>query len=296
VDGLAAHLTARYGITVDGVARLDENVFRIDGPAWVARCFPAGARDAVEATAELLRRLATTPFPAERLAVEDPVSMLADRPVLVTEFVDGLPAPGTPRMFAAFGALLGALHARSGDTLAAGGGWHHLVPQGAPRDEIDAARTLLDRADGDPAARRTLDRELERLDDCADLPHGVVHPDLVPVNALRSPDRGLVVIDWAGSGRGPRVWSLGFLLWAAGALDLDRVGAVIDRYREHVQLTEAELDRLGGAIRARPLTIDCWSAAHGRLDWARAIKRLDRREYRAEQIADRVRQRLAKPA
>jgi hypothetical protein len=44
------------------------------------------------------------------------------------------------------------------------------------------------------------------------------------------------------------------------------------------------------------LTIDCWSAAHGRLDWARAIKRLDRREYRAEQIADRVRQRLAKPA
>jgi hypothetical protein len=61
-------------------------------------------------------------------------------------------------------------------------------------------------------------------------------------------------------------------------------------------LTEAELNRLGGAIRARALTIDCWSAAHGRLEWARAVRRLDQREYRAEQIAGLVRQRLARPA
>jgi Ser/Thr protein kinase RdoA (MazF antagonist) len=109
---------------------------------------------------------------------------------------------------------------------------------------------------------------------------------------IRSPDRDPVVVDWAGSGRGPRLWSLGFLLWAAGARDLNLVDAVMSRYERHAQLTAAELDRLPDAIRARPLTIDCWSAAHGRIDWATAVRNVDRTEERAEQIADRVRRHL----
>jgi Ser/Thr protein kinase RdoA (MazF antagonist) len=216
-----------------------------------------------------------------------------DRPVLLTEFVAGPRAPGTPRMFAVLGGLLGALHARSGHGVAAGGAWHRLVPQGTPREEIAAARALLERAEGDPAARQTLDSELSRLDDCSGLPHGVVHPDFVPANVIRSPERGPVVVDWAGSGRGPRLWSLGFLLWAAGARGLDLVDAVLSRYRRHVELTAAELHRLPDAIRARPLTIDCWSAANGRLDWADAVQRVDRTAERAEQIARRVRRSLA---
>jgi hypothetical protein len=63
--------------------------------------------------------------------------------------------------------------------------------------------------------------------------------------------------DWAGSRRGPQPWSLGFLLWAAGARDLALAEALLSRYREHVQLTPDELDRLPGAIRARPPTLDC---------------------------------------
>jgi Ser/Thr protein kinase RdoA (MazF antagonist) len=292
VDELAPHLAERYGVTVDGIVRLDQDVFRVDGPSWVARCFPPGSGGAAAATAGLLRRLAPTPFPAERLAHDEPVSVCGDRPVLVTEFVTGRRAPGTPRMFGALGALLGALHARSGQSLPAGGGWHHLVPQGTPGDEIAAARALLERAEGDPAARQTLDSELCVLDDCSDLPHGVVHPDFVPVNVIRSPDRGPVVVDWAGSGRGPRLWSLGFLLWAAGTRDLNLVDAVLTRYRGQVELTAAELDRLPGAIRARPLTMDCWSAAHGRMDWASAVQRLDPAHERADQIARRVRRSL----
>lgn len=289
VDTLARHLTERYGITVKGIVRLDEQVFRIDGPSWVARCFPPGSGDAAAATAELLRRLSSTPFPAERLAHDEPVSLYEDRPILVTEYEPGPRAPATPRMYAALGALLGALHARAGDSLRPGGGWHHLVPQGTPSDEIAAARALLERVEGDPAARHALRCELGRLDGCSDLPHGIVHPDFVPVNVIRSPDRGPVVVDWAGSGRGPRLWSLGFLLWAAGARDLDLVDAVLSGYRRHVELSAAELDRLPGAVRARPLTLNCWSAAHGRISWATAVQRLDRTEQRAEQIARRAR-------
>jgi hypothetical protein len=56
-----------------------------------------------------------------------------------------------------------------------------------------------------------------------------------------------------------------------------------------VQLTPDELDRLPGAIRARPLTLDCWSVAHGRLGGAAAVQRLGRREELAEAIAVRAR-------
>lgn len=218
----------------------------------MARRFPPGSDGAVGATVELLRRLAGTRFPAERLAHDEPVSVCGDRPVLVTEFVDGARAPGTARMYAAFGGLLGALHARPGDALPLGGGWHHLVAQGTPRDEIDAALALLHRADGGPHVLGPLHDALSGLDDCGDAPHGVVHPDFVPVNAIRPPEGGVVIVDWAGAGRGPRLWSLGFLLWAAGARELGLVDAVAGRYRTQLQLTPGELERLPGAIRARP--------------------------------------------
>jgi Ser/Thr protein kinase RdoA (MazF antagonist) len=247
VDGLARHLAERYDVTVARLVRLDQDVYRVEGPGWVARWFPPGAGNAAEATADLLSRLAPTKFPAERLAREDPVSVHDGRSVLVTEFVEGRRAPATPRMYAVLGGCLGGLHERQGESLPPGGGWHHLVPQGTPRDEIAAAVTLLETADADPAAQQTLLAELGLLDDCADLPHAIVHPDLVPTNVILRPERGMVVID-----RGPRLWSLGFLLWAAGARDLSLVDAVLSRYREHVRLTADELDRLPGAILARP--------------------------------------------
>lgn len=116
-----------------------------------------------------------------------------------------------------------------------------------------------------------------------------MHPDIVPANVILRPERGIVIVDWAGSGRGPRLWSLGFLLWAAGHRDLALVDAVITRYSEHVQLTGDELARLPDAIRARPLTMDCWSVVHERLSASEAIERIDACAERAEQIADRVR-------
>lgn len=289
MDGLAGHLAERYDVTVTRLVRLDQDVYRVAGPDWVARCFPPGAEEAAKTTADLLDRLAPTKFPAERLAREDPVSVHDGRSVLVTEFVEGRRAPATPRVFSVLGGCLGGLHEQGGESLPPGGGWHHLVPQGTPRDEIAAAVALLGTADADPAAQHTLLEELRVLDDCADLPHAIVHPDLVPANVILRPERGMVVVDWTGAGRGPRLWSLGFLLWAAGARDLSLVDAVVGRYREHVRPTADELDRLPGAILARPLTIDCWSVGHGRLSGADAVQRLDSREERAETIADRAR-------
>jgi thiamine kinase-like enzyme len=69
------------------------------------------------------------------------------------------------------------------------------------------------------------------LDDGADLPHGFVHPDPVPANAIQVADGGLVVVDWSGAGRGPRLPSLACRLFTAGVRDLRLVDAAVSRYR-----------------------------------------------------------------
>ena len=222
MDGLADHLRNAYGVDVAEVSELDHRVRRVrleDGGEWVARVFaPQRPRAAVDADAEVLRRLEEGGFPAERLAVAEPVTMFGDRAVLVTRFIRG-ERPRGGRAWAILGALLGIVHSRACDWASPGGAWHHLS-DGTPRDEIAAATELLERVRSEAPVRQlaaigTVLDELERLDGGDDLPQALVHPDFVPVNAIDDQDadpeqagRGVVVIDWTGAGHGPRIWSL----------------------------------------------------------------------------------------
>lgn len=290
---LAGHIEQRYGVAVASSVSLEGGTTKLqlaDGRRWVARVFTAGRPLATtEAEAALLRRLEQAAFPAERCADDRPVSAWDGRPVLVTEFIDG-PRSGS---FAWLGALLGHLHMRSGAGLPAGGGWHH-VTVGTPADEITAISELLDDAIENMRARELalLDRlraAVGRADGCDDLPHCLVHPDFVPANAIRG-EHGPVIIDWAGAGRGPRLWSLGFLLWAAAAES--RLEAVISRYRLRVSLEPHELERLEGAIWGRPVMLDCWSFATGRMPLARAAERVEQAQVDAGRIAATTRRLL----
>jgi Ser/Thr protein kinase RdoA (MazF antagonist) len=272
-----------------------------DGRSWVARVFPPERRLAdLEGDAHILRVLEAHGFPAERCATEAPVSATAGRGVIVTGFVAGERAVGRGHTFGVLGALLGRLHARTEQTSTParpGGGWHHLIVQGSPAEELEAAMELADqlRARADESqgkTHRALMDALTDADGCDGLPEGLLHPDFVPVNTIVEPGGGLVVVDWAGAGRGPRLWALAFLLWAAGARDLRLVDIVVAHYARHVLLTEAELDRLPAAVRARPAVFACWRLATGAggpqevledLRWARRLSTV---------IADRARQGL----
>lgn len=302
MSGVGRHLEDRYGIEATRVAELDAGVFRVDrrdGPPWVARVFPAERALAdVEAEAQLLRALEQADFPAERCADGEPVSRWEDQTVLVTEFV----APAGPlrpgRAAALLGAMLGGLHSRPGTRLRAGGAWHHLSFAGGPREEIAAAVELLDEAVAEVPARQLaiFDRlrdAVEQADDCDELPHALVHPDFVPANAIPAPDERLVIVDWTGAGRGPRLWSLGFLLWAAGARHPRLVELVVSRYRKRVTLEPEELARLEGAIAGRPLMLDCWSFCHGRRPLAETVERLDETHELANKIAAQARRAFA---
>lgn len=252
---------------------------------------PARPPERVRAEAELLRALETGGFPAERCAVADPISPYQRGTMLVTEYVppaDRLP-PG--RTFALLGGLLGALHERPGERFGAGGAWHHLSPTGTPRDEVAAAGALLEASLERVPVRELgaydqLCDEVEQTDDCDDLPHALVHPDFVPANAIPTPRGWLVIVDWAGAGRGPRLWSLGFLLWAAGARSPRLVDAAVSRYRRHVQPEPEELARLEGAIRARPAMLECWAFCAGRRSAAAAAERISEANRLAATIAD----------
>jgi Ser/Thr protein kinase RdoA (MazF antagonist) len=298
MDGLREHLEGEYGVRVRKVSQLDTGVFRVghDGePDWVARVFaPGRALADAKGDAHVLRRLEQAGFPAERCASPEPVSEFGDRAVLVTEYVSGQPALGRGRTYAILGVLLGRLHARPGTGLRPGGAWHHLSPRGGPTEEVAAAAALLDSVSGKVPAEQVaaLDTLLEQVlstDTCADLPHAFVHPDFVPANAITTEDERTVIVDWANSGRGPRLWSIGFLLWAAGARDLRLVDVTVSRYRRHTQLEPGELDRLAAAIRARPLLIDVWSVGHGRKQPAGAAAALGHRDRLSEVIAARAR-------
>ncbi len=304
MDGLGRHLEDRYGVEVAQITPMDLGVFRVDrrdGSRWVARAFTAERPLVnVQEDAGTLRALERAGFPAERCADPEPVSEFLGQSVLVTGFLEdhGPLRPGRPAGI--LGALLGRLHMHPATKLRAGGAWHHLSAVGGPREEIAAAAQMLE--DHLPlVGLRELglfDRlrdEVERTDDCHDLPHAFVHPDFVPANAISTAEGKLAIVDWAGAGRGPRLWSIGFLLWAAGARDRRLIDVVVSRYRRSIELEPDELDRLEGAIRGRPVMLEAWSVCAGRRGIAAAVEGIERVGPLARSIATEARRAFTTP-
>lgn len=282
VARLREHLTDRYGIRPGKVTQLDQGgVFRVDRkqrPAWVARVFQEARPIArTEGDADVLRFLEAEGYPAERCAHAVPVSTLDGRPVLVTEFADGAPLGEGGRSmvplwaFEVLGDLLGKLHTMS-DLPAGlkrdGGSWHgDPLHEGLPRKDISAALSWLASVeDRVPEQGRgpyeSLREQVATADDGHDLPRTLVHPDFVPVNIIATPGGRVTIVDWTGTGLGPRVNSFANLLLAVdgkheGSLNA-RIDAVVGRYRAHVWLEDDELARLAGAMRIRPVLFACW--------------------------------------
>jgi len=302
---LQAHLADHYGVQVDAMTDLDVGVWRVgraDGPDWVARWFPARRpAETVAGDAEILAYLAAHDFPAERCATPEPVSVLDGRPVLVTEWAEPVPrehrreairgAGGLRRL----GELLGRLHTLppgTGAVARPGGSWHHLA-DGLPSAEITAASRMLAAAghlfpDGERVAYDALCAEVAGLDAAEGLPEALTHPDFVLANVVATP-ADIVLVDWAAAGRGPRLWSLAFLLYAEGAKDPRRVDGVLSGYRQHVTPTGEELDRLAAIARARPLVLTAWAVCTGRMTPSAALARSAETRALTESIAARAR-------
>jgi Ser/Thr protein kinase RdoA (MazF antagonist) len=307
LEELPAHLEGTYGIRVDGVERFDAGVMgieRADGPDWVARVFPAGrSKEAVAGDADVLRFLEKQGFPAERCAHPDPVSVLADQCVLVTEHLSGPKADPTAETLKQLGDLLGRLQTLpSSDQVArAAGSLHHWsVDGGGPGADLAAASSWLEAIEPDVSAEHRphfgmLREQIAAADDFEALPRALVHPDFQQGNAIVATGRGLVIVDWTGAGQGPRVVSLAVLLWHAvvrnrNRLGLDGADAVVSGYRPHVRIVEEELSSLSDALRRGALIYDCFQLCIGRITAPEIMEGMAATSRIADAIANRVRE------
>lgn len=284
---LKGHLEERYGIRIASMEAIDGHqpatlrVHREDGPDWVARIFsnPADEVRAVQGDAEILRFLAAQDFPAERIAHDDPVSVLDGNGLLVTEFVEGgspfswTNPQVTPAVQYELAELLGRLHtlpAAGGAMARDGGSFGAPGPfLGRPRADLAAAMSALVSVEDAVAPHgremfEWLRDQVENTDDGEGLPEAFTHGNFHAKTAVGKPGN-LVIIGWNGSGRGPRLPAVGWLLWTA-QLENDHVEAIARGYRQHVQLTDEELDRLAGVINMRSL----WLLCH---DYRSAVRR-----------------------
>jgi Ser/Thr protein kinase RdoA (MazF antagonist) len=279
---LKAHLEQRYGISITSMTGIAFPswrerpctllVKRKDGPPWVARVFssPADTVDRVESDAEILRFLASHDFPAERLAHAEPVSVLDGSGVIVTEFVNGHPTADGRLESAAvtyeLATLLGRLHslpAARGAVARDGGSYEHDGGYylGRPKQDLASAMNALVSVEEAvaPEGRETFERLrdlVENADDAEGLPEALTHGNYHAWAAVGKPG-DIVIVGWAGAGRGPRLAALGWLLKTSSEAGTDHVDAAVRGYREHVQLTDAELDRLPGVLDMKPLYLMC---------------------------------------
>jgi Ser/Thr protein kinase RdoA (MazF antagonist) len=286
-ERLLHHLRDRYGIRPVAATRLSVHktyVFRVDredGEPWVARAFPpARPRAGVEGDAAILRFLEREAYPAERVAVDDPVSSCDGSAVLVTRFITGAALPDSAEKFSMMGDLLGRLHALPGDdqaTRPGGASGEDPSREGAPRQDLLAALAFLDAVDAKvPAAERErferLREKVRSADDGGGLPEALLHGNLLhaPDHAVVT-DRGPVAINWKASGRGPRLADLAYLVWGTGAWnprrpDPERIDAAINAYRRHIDPTGEELERLEAVMYIRTLYLTCFAYRRAIID------------------------------
>jgi Ser/Thr protein kinase RdoA (MazF antagonist) len=292
VETLPAHLEEVLGITVAKVQRLDVGVFRVDrrgGTPIVARLFSARrAHEAVLGDLAVLEQLQAAGFPAERPFGPQPLSVHDGQSVLVTHFVRKAAKSALPDgdQVEALGALVGRLHQMplpAGAADRPGGALHHYA-EGTPADHLRAAlrglRDLAPRiADDEHDQLDILRQALAEADDSAGLPVAFVHPDPVPKNAIFT-SNGPVLVDWTGSGRGPRLASLALILrsgWAGSRF--------LGGYATEVELDAQERERAAGILMTRALIDIAFGACREPAKIRQQVQRLPSVRKRTAELA-----------
>ena len=301
-------LSSTYGVRFTSISKLDWNVYRVQpesGDAWVARVFKRPLIE-VESEIKLVDSIRQHGFPAEVPAANVAVSEVhTGICISVTVFVDGSSPERNRKVFYQLGYLLGQLHSIEWPTeqaLISGGAWHHLA-LGGLQNEIAAALDGLTKfsAVAEPTRRASVEELISRLrsvDLLEGLPQAIVHPDFVPPNVIVDTATGeWTVVDWAGVGWGPRVLSLGYLLFVAAARGkLILVDALMTGYMKNVNLNDAEVERLASAVWTRPFTIACWEVFHSRKDPAAVLEAMQDWMKTADSVVARVRSMLENAA
>ncbi|GCE06823.1 phosphotransferase enzyme family protein [Dictyobacter aurantiacus] len=247
-------------------------IFRVDlvdGTRQILRVVTDSDKSALFELTRLLQFFEQQDYPAERiiLTTEQATTVTVEGwHLLLTTFLVGNPLEYTPSMFRLLGGVVGQLHALKPVLT-------YDPPRAGmlPSNELAFAQRQLD-----AVATRVphlyipqfdlLETTLSSLDRGTHLPTTLIHNDCHPFNAVMTAPGHVTLLDWEGSGLGPAVLDVAFLLsncdgkapWFPLSPEpfhpaTELLQAVIEGYRQYHQLTTAELAYLADAIRFRSL-------------------------------------------
>ncbi len=267
-------------------------------PTWLGG---GEAREWLRDRAALLAWLEGHDYPAPRIIPARTGVAMAEHDdlcMVAVSYIPGEPADLTRDTLRQLGTLLGRLHALpAADQSLPSSWWYPARRAVAPLlDGLDAVAASV------PARWRTLHRAFgddlrQALD--LDLPVTLIHGDCHPGNAIATHGGAITLIDWECAGMGAAALDLGGLLAdshpdaAPGegiAVHREVVAAVLEGYRAHRTLAQAEYDHL-------PVACRFGVAFHGalRFQWAleggwtdrinRSLTRLEARYEAAIQTA-----------
>ena len=256
--------------------------------------------------ARLLLFFESVNYPAERIIATKqhmPVGSTGAWHCVMTTFLVGVPLPYTPLTFSLLGATLGQLHALTllltytpppASMLIAG-------ERAYAEQQLGAVASLVPRRS--IAQYELLQTALSSLDPVVDVPATLIHNDCHPGNALLTASGQVTLLDWEGSGMGPAILDIGFLLsncdgkapWEpleSSSIPLNEANmrAVVEGYSQHHVLTAKELAYLPDAIRFRSLIFGTCSfaASIAQHETAEFSQWWWRRYCMAEEIADKA--------
>ena len=227
----------------------------LDGQSYPAEAIVGSVSGALYSTHDNLRLLVTTHLGQ---------SLHAWRSANASAFNTSALAPASlfnypPNVLLAFGEALGRLHALPVENAA-------LPSAGMlPEPELAWASQCLSRcADRVPVALETeyefLIEEVQQFNCCWPLPQCLVHNDCNFGNVVLMPTGKIALVDWEGSGLGPALLDIGFVLSACfdkprRHLNREALSAFVEGYCRSRTLMKPELDLLADAVRFRTLVL-----------------------------------------
>lgn len=265
----------------------ERGIYRVDverGDSSVLRAFLGDAAFELAGHGAVLDYLRQRAFPAplvRRTRNGELLASYAGWTALLVSFIEGEVADFTPENLELLGSLAGSLHTLSYSALAEteqrGFPESRLRPTQSATRAIDNLTQAL--PDVPVALRHFYEDSLETLrrvqqaQQAGLLPETIIHGDCWPRNAVRTPERGLALIDWDCAGIGPAILDVGYLLLACHLgkpqlptmqADEQCIAAVVRGYCQQRTPSSAELAILEDALLydvARRLGLDGFSPA-----------------------------------
>lgn len=267
----------------------DRGIYRADlddEQSYVLRAFGYDVEATLLGQARVLDYLGQRPFLAPQvLRTKNGAALAADGSwtVLMISFIQGGMANFSPQHLLQLGACLGSLHTLSAKTCTEKNALPdsclrpNQISQQALNQFIQLRRYIPQ--DLHPFHEDALNTIQHLQSAAAHLPTTILHGDCWPRNAIIAEDGDLALIDWDGSGLGPAILDLGYLLLTChlGKSQLPAIqpdplliSAVIKGYCQQRQIIPAELLLLQDAIRfdsARRAVLDGVFSITTRQNW-----------------------------